>query len=255
MINERYRPHYWLEDYCVELMREESMFHLKLGNGGLLGVLETMESSGRYYRKFLAQFPDVMCEPLERYYLSRTAIGKLDVHMLKDLLFAGSWREANWGAWLAALAPNPAYREYLVLRRPSLAHGTRVIDLAMASCGAELPAGLEIHFDLLIKIREMLVELPSLRLPMRRYPDEGQECASQQEAELAREIYRSDGEQALRERLSKGTIGYYGLSYKEWLSRGAPPLPKHAEVSRVVFTTGPPVATSQLTPCPWWKIW
>ena len=253
MIDKKYRPHYWLEDYFAELMREESMFYLKLGNGGLLGVLQTMESSGRNYRKFLAQYPDVLCEPLERYYLSRSAIGKLDVHMVKDLLFAGSWREANWGAWLVALAPNPVYREYLELRRPSLSRGTRVNDLAMASCGAELPAELEMHFDLLTKIREMLAELPSVRRPMRLNPDEVQERAWRQETEAARRVYRSEGEQALRERLSKGVIGYYGLSYKEWLARGAPPLPERAEVTQICAAASS--AGKAPAANPWWKIW
>lgn len=224
-MRDEYRPHYWQSDCYLELSREDSGFYLKLGNRGLLGVLRAMESSGRNYQKFLSQFPEVVCEPLERYYLARNAMGKLDVDMLKDLLFASGWRVANWGAWLAALAPDPAYVEHLTQRRATLPHGTDVIDLAKASCGAELPSEFEEHFALLTEVRKMLAELPSVRLPMRLHPSEDQQRLSQLEAAVVGRVYHSQGLDAARDQMSKGVLGYYGLSYKEWLKKGAPPAP------------------------------
>lgn len=225
-------PHYWPSDCCSELIRQDSAFYLKLSNEGLLRALAAMESSGRHYRKFLGQFPEVLCEPLERFYLSRTAIAKLDVDMLKDLLFASSWREANWGAWLAALAPNPAYLEHLELRRPTLPHGTRVIDLAKSSCGGSMPSELQEHLDLLAKIREMLAQLPSIRLPLRLYPNDDQQRLWQMEAQVVARVYRSNGLHLAKDQMLKGFIGYYGQSYKEWLVNGALPAPSTSEVIR-----------------------
>lgn len=86
----------------------------------VLAWLRAVCANGRAYGKFLRQYPDVLCEPLDLLYLCRRASCTLGVALLQYLLFSYSWREANWGAWLAALAPDPAYAAHLEARKPQL---------------------------------------------------------------------------------------------------------------------------------------
>ncbi|MBC3907157.1 hypothetical protein [Undibacterium umbellatum] len=214
--------HYWPPDCLDELMREVSMHYLQLSNGGLKGVLLSTRATGREYRKFLPMYPEVMCEPLERFYLLRRAIGKLNIDMLDDLLFCAGWRESNWGSWLAALAPQAEYIKLLEKRRPTLPHGTKVIDLALASCGSELRVDLIEHFDLLQDVREMLNTLPPIKLPM-RFSLASEEMFNQ-EVDAVRATLRAFGLDAANDLGKMGILGYYGQSYKVWFERGAPSL-------------------------------
>ncbi len=172
--------------------------------------------------------------------------------MLRDLLFAWGWREANWGAWLAALAPNVAYQELLIQRRPTLPHGTTVIDLALASSGAELAPVLEGHFALLLGIRELLEEIPATRLPLRPYPNIEQEQRFNIENEEIRSIYHGEGLASANERMRQGIHGYYGQSHRNWLESGAPPPPAGWTIVSTP-ATGPIAPQSEHRP--WWKLW
>ena len=244
-------PHYWPPDSLYELAKEESMFYLQLSNGNFEGLLSRTVSSGKEYRKFLKLYPEVMCEPLERYYLLRRATGKLDVHMVQDLLFTGSWREANWGTWLAAIAPQPEYIELLEKRRLTLPHGTKLIDLAIASCAAELPQHLESHLQLLQSIQEMLNKLPEIKTPMRLWLHDQKSYAS--EIETARSLLHNGNIKAGLELTKKGLLGYYGQSYKSWLNSGAPLAPENSKFKASLLPAG--TFEKSGTHKPWWKLW
>lgn len=81
------------------------MLYLRLGNGRILGLLQSMKVTGEGYRKYFDYYPAVLCEPLELFYCCRRGMCSLNDELLQDLLFSFGWREANWGAWLSALAP------------------------------------------------------------------------------------------------------------------------------------------------------
>jgi hypothetical protein len=244
------RLHYWPEDCLYELMKSESMHYLELSNGGLKRVLLKTEKAGEDYRKFLKDYPEVMCESLDRYYLLRRATGRLCVSMLNDLLFGGSWREANWGAWLAALSPQPEFIALLEKRKPTLPHGTNIVDLALASCGAELPSDLNEYFDLLQKIRIKLEELPHIRTPMRIILKDEEKFKV--EVEAVKSAYRSKGLSAARDIAKQGVLGYYSLNYKEWLKQGAPSLDEWLKKQPAPLFVS---ARESNRLKPWWEIW
>ena len=114
------RPHYHPTDSLHLLYRMHGMFYLQLSDGRLLRHLEALCTPGRVYGKFLAQYADVVCEPLDLFYVCRRASCTLDEELLQDLLFSFTWREAHWGAWLAALAPMPPYAQHILRCRPLL---------------------------------------------------------------------------------------------------------------------------------------
>lgn len=242
--------YYWSVDCLYELMKEENMHYLHLGDGGLKGVLLKTEKDGRSYRKFIKDYPEVRCESLERYYLLRRATGKLDLRMLNDLLFGGSWREANWGAWLAALAPQEEYIESLERQKQTVKHGTKVVNLALASCGGSLPSDLSEHFDLLSRIRDLLCELPQIRTPMRLVL--GDEVPKSEIA-VVKKAYQLDGLTSARHLARKGVLGYYSMSYKEWLTAGAPLLQEWLEKNPAPLFV--PLQKENKQPKAWWKLW
>ncbi len=87
---------------------------------------------------FFACCASVDVSPLIRgaFGIFRRAACTLDEELLQDYLFSYGWREANWGTWLAALAPSNVYATHLQTRRATLPHGSVVMDLSIASCGA-----------------------------------------------------------------------------------------------------------------------
>jgi hypothetical protein len=213
-------PHYYRAD-SAWLMGASPQNYLGLSNTTLLGMLRQMESTGRSYRKFLPLYPHVCCEPLEFFYLCRKNIDALDEHLLNDFLFAFGWREANWGAWIAALAPKPEYAAPLRQRRSALPHGARVIDLALAACGEPVAEGLAEHHQLRSSIARMLGELPSAHVPLRLEPGPAQAEQWRKEAAQARAAYLKGGVAAVQEQTRQGLLRYYGQSHQEWWRNGA----------------------------------
>ncbi|RZI41153.1 hypothetical protein EGT07_18865 [Herbaspirillum sp. HC18] len=149
----------------------------------------------------------------------------LDAKLLHDLLFAFSWREANWAAWLASLCPQSDWVQFLREKRPSLSHGTEVIDLALASCGEPVSGHLDEQLGSLREIRNMLNELPEHPYLMRLSPTEEQEQQFNAEVEAVRKAYGTGGLTAARPLLQTGLIRYYGMSRREWLKVSAPNAP------------------------------
>lgn len=197
------RPRYWEAD-SLHLLNRAGGVYLRLADQHILKWLEALCADGRAYGKFLPQYPAVMCEPLDTLYVCRRASCTLDEELLQDLLSCFSWREASWGAWLAALAPSPAYAAHLEVRKPGLPHGSVVIGLALAACGAmAVPAALGRHSELLGTLRAQIEELPRVTSPMRLHPTAEQEMALRVETDLVREAYRRGGRAAAQEALSR----------------------------------------------------
>lgn len=194
---------------------------LQISNGGILRLLKTIHHGGSTYRKFLSLYPEVRCEPLDSLYFLRTSLNAFDRSLLHDLLFCYGWRESNWGALLAALAPAPEYRAMLEDRRPSLPYASRIVDLALAACGHPVPEQLVEHQHLLISIRSMLDELPAARIPLRPSLNAAMESQYIREVEHIRNIYRMHGTDAAKKQMTQGAIGYYGMSHKLWVANGA----------------------------------
>ncbi|RQP26423.1 hypothetical protein [Piscinibacter terrae] len=225
------RPHYYSEDSLRLLFKMEGLFYLRLSNGGLAGVLKSMCMAGRDYAKFLQHYPTVQCEPLEWFYLCRRASCSLDEPLLQDLLFSYSWREANWGAWLALLAPRSSFVDHLEERRPTLSHGAHVMELALAACGdRRVPDTLVQQARWASEIRGLLELMPRAFSPMRLNPSQEQEVAMSGSVEDVRAAFRQGGLQQAKLVLKQGPWSDYVLTPAEWLAKAAgatvgPPMP------------------------------
>ncbi|PTT24030.1 hypothetical protein DBR12_00200 [Acidovorax sp. HMWF029] len=216
------RPYYYSTDSLHLLQSTEQMLYLRLGNGRILGLLQSMKVTGEGYRKYFDDYPAVLCEPLELFYCCRRGMCSLNDELLQDLLFSFGWREANWGAWLSALAPRASYIPHLRSRAESLPHGKEVMSLALAACGEPLTEEIEVQHSLLQDIVTMLNKLPTVNFPMRRTPSLLEETAFNAEVESLRRCYRETGLSQAKEQLGKGLLYYYGMSHTAWLKVGAP---------------------------------
>lgn len=227
------RPHYYQVDALYLLGKGEPMFYLSLSGRGVYGVLKNMKIHARGYQKFVAAYPSVCCEPLNSFYLFRKASGMLDEELLCDLLFSYGWQEANWGAWLAALAPHPVYAAHLERRLPTLPHGQPVLRLALAACGQPIPLEHSDAYAMLEEVRETLNRLPAQSPPLRRNPTAEQEQEYNRHSLLIRAAYRSGGFEAAYPLMSHGVMGYYHMSHAEWLAAGTPEAPEVPELPPV----------------------
>jgi len=212
----RRRPHYWATDSLHLLARAEG-FYLQLSNKNLIGRLRSLRANSRQYEKYLAQYPVVLCAPLDFLYLFRRAACTLDEDLLQDLLFSYGWREANWGAWLAALAPSQRYVRHLSRRRPTLPHGEVIVDLAQASCsGSSVSAHLSEHWALLGEIRDLLAQLPRIVSPLRVGPTLDEETVLMSEVDGVRAAYKAGGEIAARTAMRQRHLSHYFRGHLDW---------------------------------------
>lgn len=217
-----HKPHYWHGDLqwlflCVPYMR--------LANRSCRHFLASTLSTALAYRDYLARHPGVRCRPLDLIYQCHYTLGAFDHALLDDMLFGYGWRAANWGAWLAALAPSAAYRESLALRRETLPHGTEVIDWALIGAGTDPAPAYSEQLMQLVQLRELLGEIPARTTPLRHAPNAAQAAALEQEAEQIRRCYRTQGTEAAIHLSHQGLTGYYNLSHPAWVNQGALPPP------------------------------
>ncbi len=228
------RPCYHPVDSLHLFLRVEGSVGLLLSDKRILAWLKALWSGSQGYEKYLSQYPAVLCAPLDLHYLFRRAACTLDEELLQDLLFSFGWREANWGAWLAALAPLERYVVHLQRRRPALPHGSVVIDLALAACAAgKVPGELAEHWSLLCRLRGQVEQLPRVVSPLRTGLTIDDEAALQAEVSAVRAAYRQDGEAGARRALAKQQrLSHVHRSHLDWARvAGFPRVAEHLGAS------------------------
>lgn len=191
--------------------------------------LAAMLAAGEEHAPVLAEYPQARHEDLEAYYLSLRGIGALDEDLLHDLLFAHSFRELACGAWLAALAPQPSYRRYLLDARDRAPHQQYLIDLALAMLDgegrdrSEWPCDAQTFADTQ-RIRAALDALPRPEVPLRRAPAPSLQQRLQEEDQRIRELYRREGSAAALAAMSGSATAFYRMDYPAWHRLGCPGL-------------------------------
>jgi hypothetical protein len=204
------RAHYWPADALHLFGRADGPFYVELANQKILRRLRSLRSGCQGYEKYLNQYPATLCAPLDLLYVFRRAACTLDEELLQDYLFSYGWREVNWGAWLAALAPSKRYEEHLQKRRQTHPHGSAVIDLAIASCTwRDAPHELGEQWALLCEIRDLVAQLPHVSSPLRVAPTIEEETALSAEMEALRAAYKSGGELEARAAMQQKHLSYY----------------------------------------------
>lgn len=211
----------------LELMTALPWPAVNLSGTGVLGAISMMVLAGTGYRKFFKLFPDVRCEPLEPFYICRRVTGALTFPIVKDLLLNHGWRGANYGALLVLLAPKHEYLSLLVDAASRWKYADRGIELAMVACGGFSPLApdLQKFHARCVSIREMLEELPFVRLPLRPPLTEFMYRELRKELEAITVLYRTEGLEAARKAMQTGLVGYIGLRHLEWVKLGCPSPP------------------------------
>jgi hypothetical protein len=215
-------PAYHDED-ALHLMGMAGSIALPLSNGSILRHLQRVLHEARGYEHLLSMYPAVMCEPLDRLYVFRRASCSLDEALLQDLLFSYNWRQANWGAWLAALCPDERYAIHLETRRGTLPHGTTITSLAIAACrGTSVPDELSSHDALLQSIRGLLAQLPELKSPLRRNPTEAEQEVLDVTFAAVRAAYRRGDRAEVDALLRHPLLRHFLLSHRDWVRTRLP---------------------------------
>lgn len=197
--------------------------YLQISDRSLQGLISRTERDGQNYQKFLPLYPAVCCEYLEFHYHCRRALDMLDQYLLEDLLFSFSWREANWGAWLAMLGPQVGFADLILKKQAEMPDSQLIIALAFAANGGEIAPALTKLHQRAENLRQLMQLMPSQRLPLRPNFTLRQDELANQEIKQIRGVFRQYGFDKARARMQEGLVGYFMLSHREWLARGAPP--------------------------------
>lgn len=259
---------YWSANYSdvLELMASIPWSPVTLSDDRIQGKISLLVRDGTNYRKYLRLFPEVMCEPLELFYILRRATGLLNLPIAQDLLSTHGWRGANYGALLTLLAPRPEYLPLLIEAESQWKYARPGIHLAMAACGGcslVAPELLKSHAHV-ISIREMLDELPSVSLPARPPWTDALDRQARKETAVIRAVYRARGLEAARALMKKGATGYLGLRYAEWIRLGCPEPPDIEDApqeqaplaeERTIEQTPPSPPADPVAKKSWWKLW
>ena len=209
--------HYYEND-IAELMR--GVPYIALSNDGLLDLLKKTAATGKAYAEYLPQYPAVRVEPLDFLYQCRHNVDALDEHLLNDLLQA-TWREANWGAWLALLSPRPEYAALLLKVRGRHPHGTDILALAIAAHGWSVPPALTGYWGWALRIRNMVDALQPQTRTLRTNPTPEQLVAYRAEVESVWAAYKTGGASLALPLTQKGLLGHYREDYWSWSARNA----------------------------------
>jgi hypothetical protein len=206
--------HYEADDIFY-LMRNVPYMRLMKPGPALL-MLRSQAHTVKAWREFIPLYRSVRCEPLDFFYTYLQCLGAFDEFLLQDLLTAFTWRGIVSGSWLAALAPQPNFRDHLIKARPNAPHNQWIVDLALAVLDRERPQELPEHFDLLAQIREALAPLPKPVIKLRRHPDPLQRQNFENEKSIIRDIYRNAGLEAARAYLAASPWRTLAPAYQNW---------------------------------------
>lgn len=240
------QTHYYEADVAA-LMRR--LPYLRIDDRGTGALLTELNNLAARHAEALAQFPDVLIEPLEPLYACHIAVSTLDAALLGDLLFGFGWRGTRIGAWLALLAPQGPFRPLLSHAMPGPLKAQAVLQLALGALGAPLPQDLSAAATAAAGLQETLAKLPRRAQPLRRSMTQVQQAQYEREAEAVRQAYHA-GDKALALTLSRqGLLGYYLPSLADWRAAGCPPPPEMSDAAPSTSLTLPP-ATVVSVPVP-----
>jgi regulator of replication initiation timing len=214
------RTLHYLSDDIRSLMQGAP--YLQMSNRGLLRLLEETVQVGRKYERELRQYPEVQIEPLDFFYQCRRNIDAMNSHLLRDLLFWLSWREANWGAWLAMLAPRPEY--FWIVANQGTVHpeGKDLRDLTLSMMTGQVPDHLKEHHALALELRKMIEPLPSQPRRLRENLKESQDKSYRAELDAVRKAYREGGLEKALPLTRQGLLGHFGQDYWAWSAKSEP---------------------------------
>jgi hypothetical protein len=218
MLPEAIRTPAYLDEDALHPMQQGGSISRLLSNGSILRLLRRVLHEVRGYEHVLPMYPAVLCEPLDRLYAFRRASCTLDETLLQDLLFSYNWRQAHWGAWLAALCPDHRYAAHLETRRNTLPYGTTITTLAIRACrGTPVEDALSEHWRLLQCVRALLDQLPELKRPLRKSPTEEEQRILDAQFVAIRSAYGRGDHASVEAALRHPLLRHFLQSHLEWV--------------------------------------
>lgn len=167
------------------------------------------------YSKFIEQYPQVKCEPLEFLYQCLHSVSAMNPKLLNDLTNF-NWRGAVWSAWLAIITPYDNRYFIPELEKISGVHPYNdwLVKLALKYC----KNGGSDHelIRLSDKFRSFLTKMPKVEVPLRKWPSPTQERLYKIKCFRLKCIYRKKGTDAALRFLKKSKKHDWELSYNEW---------------------------------------
>ncbi len=169
------------------------------------------------YSKFIPQYPQIKCEPLEFLYQCHQSLCALDEKLFEDFINSG-WRGIIWASWLAAISPYPeSYRSIRLLNaRDNAPYNQWIVDLALASLSEKKNEANPI-FEILDDYKNYISILPYKKLPLRECCSEEYIRYRKKERKVVLAIYKNKGIDAAIKHIKETPKSEYDVEYKDWL--------------------------------------
>lgn len=169
----------------------------------------------------LRDYPAVRIEPLHFAEACLHSLGALDLPFLRCMTEQCTWRGIVWAAWLALLEPRREFGPILrgVKPRPE---NEWLVTCALAEIeGLTQRDEWQAFVAQAMLYREMLRPILRPRVPLRTAPTDSQVVRIEQERQLIRRVYQSEGLHAARCRMQGTLTAYYAMPYPRWVAAGA----------------------------------
>jgi hypothetical protein len=167
----------------------------------------------------LADYPDVLVEPLEFFYTCLRILGALDVPFIETLVGECNWRGYVWAAWLTILEPSEEFLPALGSVNGRMPYNDWLGQCAVATVRAQSTCAHKPILDLGTRCRELLRGVKRPVTPLRREPTHVQVAQMNRKRELVRTTYAGGGAEAARAVLRGTLLQYYTEDYATWAAR------------------------------------
>jgi len=161
-----------------------------------VAFLRKAVEDGQQFRTQLADYPAILCEPLDHHYVCLQCLGALSEDLIEDLCRHYTWRGFIWACWLSSLSPSESFRRHIVGSPNAGPDNKWWIEFALAEIdGIQLERYRELH-DLFAQLRTSLDGLPRSPALFRPAPDQKQTARLKTDKDLIARIYREEGPEA-----------------------------------------------------------
>jgi hypothetical protein len=160
--------------------------------------LEDTVELGEELKDILNLYPDVLCEPLDNYYLLLRALGTISEDLIFDLCTFNPQKCAAFAAFLTCLKPEESFKKYLTTVKGTLAHKSAdwIIELAIAEInGVSWQLFPEISL-LLHNLRNLFKGLNIPKVEMRKMWTSEEIEAFAEKQLMVKKVYKEQGTDA-----------------------------------------------------------
>ncbi|ABC28799.1 hypothetical protein HCH_01965 [Hahella chejuensis KCTC 2396] len=173
----------------------------------------------RGYQKFIPEYPQVRCLPLEFFYTCYHCICAMDAKLFEDITNRGS-RSLAWASWLALVTPYP--ESYMlqqleqIIEKNSDYSDFYILTMAIRRLEEQTPECQETA-DMFSEYGSFITLLPRIKIPLRPSPTEHYFKQRRHRAETIANIYKNKGTDTAIAYIKSLPVQEEDMDYKEWL--------------------------------------